>query len=92
MANVGYNSKNRGRPSYHPLVCFNDIAKDYWNGELRPGDAHTAADVLDFLKASFAKVPPSVKVIIIRVDKGFFDHKTVEYLESRNALFASLSG
>lgn len=87
-ANIGYNPKKRGRPSYHPLVCFNGLTKDYWHGELRPGDAHTAAGVLDFLEASFAKVPPSVKVIIIRADKGFFDHKTVEYLESKKALFA----
>jgi hypothetical protein len=88
MANIGYNPKKRGRPSYHPLVCFNGITKDYWHGELRPGDAHTAAGVLDFLKASFAKVPASVKVIIIRADKGFYDHKTIEYLESENAQFA----
>lgn len=88
MANIGYNPKKRGRPSYHPLVCFNGITKDYWLGELRPGDAHTAAGVLDFLRASFAKVPPSVKAIIIRADKGFYDHQTIEYLESNNALFA----
>lgn len=87
MAKIGYNPKKRGRPSYHPLVCFNGITKDYWLGELRPGDAHTAAGVLDFLRASFAKVPPSVKVIIIRADKGFYDHQTIEYLESNNALF-----
>jgi hypothetical protein len=88
MANIGYNPKKHGRPSYHPLVCFNGITEDYWQGELRPGDAHTATGVLDFLEASFAKVPPSVKVIIIRADKGFFDHKTVEFLESKDALFA----
>ncbi len=46
MANIGYNPKKRGRPSYHPLVCFNGITKDYWHGELRPGDAHIAAGVL----------------------------------------------
>lgn len=28
------------------------------------------------------------KKVIIRADKGFFDHKTVEYLESKNARFA----
>jgi hypothetical protein len=88
MANIGYNPKKHGRPSYHPLVCFNGITKDYWHRELRPGDAHTATGVLDFLEASFAKVPFSAKVIIIRADKGFFDHKTVEYLETKNALFA----
>ena len=86
-AHIGYNPKKPGRPSYHPLLCFNGITEDYWHGELRPGDTHTATGVLDFLEASFVKVPPSVRVIIIRADKGFFDHKTVEYLESKNALF-----
>ena len=88
MAHVGYNPTKRVRPSYHPLVCFNGLTKDFLHGELRPGDAYTAAGVLDFLEASFAKVPPSVKAIIIRADKGFFDHKTVEYLESKRAQFA----
>jgi hypothetical protein len=88
LARIGYNPKKRGRPSYHPLVCFNGLTKDYWHGELRAGDAHTSAGVLAFLEASFAKIPPSVKAIIIRADKGFFDHKTVEYLESHKARFA----
>lgn len=87
LANIGYNPQKHGRPSYHPLVCFNGMTKDYWHGALRPGDAHTATGVLDFLEASFAKIPPSVTVTIIRADKGFFDHKTVEYLESKHALF-----
>lgn len=87
LAHIGYNPKKPGRASYHPLVCFNGITKDFWHGELRPGDAHTATGVLDFLEVSFAKVPPSVKTVIIRADKGFFDHKTVEFLESRKALF-----
>ena len=88
MARIGYNPQKRGRPSYHPLLCFNGITKDFWHGELRPGDTHTAAGILDFLKASFAKLPPSVKRLTIRADKGFYDHKTIEYLESENAFFA----
>lgn len=87
MAHIGYNPKKRGRPSYHPLVCFSGTTKDYWHGELRPGDAHTAAGVLDFLKAAFAKVPSTVKGIIIRADKGFYDHQTVDYLEAAHARF-----
>ena len=88
MARIGYNPKKRGRPSYHPLLCFNGITKDFWHGELRPGDAFTAAGVLNFLEASFGKVPSSVKRITIRADKGFYDHKTIEYLESEKAFFA----
>jgi len=95
MARIGYNPKKWGRPSYHPLLCFNGITKDFWHGELRPGDTHTATGTVELLKTSFAKLPPSVKSVIIRADKGFYDHETVEYLETNKALFvivAKLTG
>jgi len=95
MARIGYNPKKWGRPSYHPLLCFNGITKDFWHGELRPGDTHTATGTVELLKASFAKLPASVKIVIIRADKGFYDHETVEYLETNKALFvivAKLTG
>jgi hypothetical protein len=88
MARIGYNPQKWGRPSYHPLLCFNGITKDFWHGELRPGDTHTATGTVELLKAVFAKLPPSVKIVIIRADKGFYDHETIEYLESKKALFA----
>ena len=87
MARIGYNPQKWGRPSYHPLLCFNGITKDFWHGELRPGDTHTATGTVELLKAAFAKLPPSVKIVIIRADKGFYDHETIEYLESNRALF-----
>ena len=86
-ATIGYNPAKKGRPSYHPLLCFNGLTRDYWQGELRPGDAHTATGVVELLQAAFGKIPPSVKIKIIRGDKGFYDHKTLEYLESQKALF-----
>ena len=87
-AGIGYNPAKKGRPSYHPLLCFNGLTRDYWRGELRPGDVHTATGAVELLQAAFAKVPASVKAKIVRGDKGFYDHKTVEYLESKKALFA----
>ena len=95
MARIGYNPQKWGRPSYHPLLCFNGITKDFWHGELRSGDAHTATGTVELLKASFAKLPPSVKIVIIRADKGFYDHEIIEYLESGKAFFvivAKLTG
>jgi len=91
MARIGYNPTKRGRPSYHPLLCFNGITKDFWHGELRPGDTHTATGTIELMIASFAKLPSSVKTVIIRADKGFYDHKTVEFLESKKALFSHCS-
>jgi hypothetical protein len=88
QAEIGYNPIKRGRPSYHPLLCFNGITKDFWQGELRPGDSHTSTGVLELLEECFLKLPSSVKVKIIRGDKGFYSHRTIEYLESETALFA----
>src|SRR4030043_273341 len=87
MARIGYNPQKWGRPSYHPLLCFNGITKDFWHGELRPGDTHTATGTVELLKAVFAKLPLSVKSVIIRADKGFYDHETIEYLVSKKAIF-----
>lgn len=86
-ARVGYNPTKRGRPSYHPLLCFEGQTKDFWHGELRPGDVHTSSGTLDLLKACFAKIPAGVRYVIIRADKGFYDHKIIEWLEERRDRF-----
>jgi len=87
QARIGYNPIKRGRPSYHPLLCFEGQSKDFWHGEFRPGDAHTASGTVDLLKACFAKIPAGVRLVIIRADKGFFDHALVEWLEAHRARF-----
>src|SRR3972149_6375204 len=86
-AKIGYNPIKRGRPSYHPLLCFEGRSKDFWHGELRPGDAHTASGPLDLLQACFAKIPAGVRSVILRADKGFYDHKLIEWLEAHEAGF-----
>jgi hypothetical protein len=64
MARIGYNPKKRGRPFYHPILCFNGITIDFWRRELRPGNTHKSTGTLELLKASFAKLPPSVKIVV----------------------------
>jgi hypothetical protein len=59
------------------------------------GDVHTAAGAVDLLKACFAKLPAGVRSIIIRADKGFYDRRLVEWLETQKAGFvivAKLTG
>jgi hypothetical protein len=87
QARIGYNPIKRGRPSYHPLLCFEGHSRDFWHGELRPGDAHTAAGIVDLLKVCFAKIPAAVRSVIVRADKGFYDHGLVEWLEAQKAGF-----
>jgi hypothetical protein len=87
QARIGYNPAKRGRPSYHPLLCFEGRTRDFWHGELRPGDVHTASGALDLLAACFAKIPAGVRSVIVRADKGFYDHGLVEWLEAQKAGF-----
>jgi hypothetical protein len=86
-AHIGYNPKKPGRPSYHPLLCFDGQTKDFWHGELRPGDTYTSSGAVALLQACFAKLPARVRLVVIRADKGFYDHKIVEWLSERKARF-----
>jgi len=47
----------------------------YWNGSHRTPEGF------------FCQTAPSVKNVTIRANKGFYDHETIEYLESKRALF-----
>jgi len=87
QARIGYKPKKRGRPSYHPLLCFEGQTQDFWHGELRLGDTHTASGAVALLTACFAKVPAGVRMVIVRADKGFSDPTLVEWLEGQGAGF-----
>lgn len=87
QARIGYNPIKRGRPSYHPLLCFEGQSKDYWHAELRPGDAHTAGGVLTLLQACFAKRTDPRQSVIIRADKGFYDGALIQWIEAQQARF-----
>ncbi len=87
QARIGYNPIKRGRPSYHPLLCFEGQSKDFWHGELRPGDAHTAGGVTALLQACFAKRIDPRQSVIIRADKGFYDGALVQWIEMQQARF-----
>jgi hypothetical protein len=87
QARIGYNPHKRGRPSYHPLVCFEGQTKDCWHGELRPGDAHTATGTVELLQACFTKIPETVRQIRVRADAGFYDHQVIEAIEARRGKF-----
>jgi hypothetical protein len=86
-ARRGYNPRKRGRPSYHPLVCFEGATKDFWHGELRAGDAPTATGTVWLLRACFAKLPATVRQIRVRADAGFYDYKVVRLIEAHRGKF-----
>src|SRR5229473_3412765 len=79
--------RGSGRRAYYPLLCFEAQTRDFWHGELRPGDVGTPRGALECVQACFAKAPRSVWRVILRADKGFFDHKLIDWVEQQGASY-----
>lgn len=91
LATIGYNPIKRGRPSYHPLLCFDGITKDCIHAELRSGNTYTSSGTTFLLETSFAKIPQNVKRVYIRADKGFYDHEIIEKIEEHPAVLFTIA-
>jgi hypothetical protein len=91
LATIGYNPTKRGRPSYHPLLCFDGITKDCIHAELRSGNTYTSSGTTSLLETSFAKIPQNVKRVYIRADKGFYDHDIIEKIEEHSAVLFTIA-
>jgi len=88
-ARVGYNPKAKGRPSYHPILCFEDHGQEFWHGSLRPGDAGSNTGARHFVRRCLEKVPSSIAKSRVRflADAGFFSGALVEDLEQAGCGF-----
>jgi hypothetical protein len=82
-ARIGYNPRKKGRPSYHPLLCFETHGQEFWHGSLRPGDAASNTGARALVQRCLQKVPPGVARSRIRVlaDSGFFSGRLVDDLD-----------
>lgn len=82
-ARLGYNPKKKGRPSYHPLLCFEAHGQEFWHGSLRPGDAASNTGARALVKRCLEKVPSQVPWSRVRLlaDSGFFSGKLVHDLD-----------
>ena len=88
-ARLGYNPKAKGRPSYHPLLCFEGHGQEFWHGSLRPGDAGSNTGARHFVRRCLEKVPSSIPRSRIRflADAGFFSGALIEDLEQAGCGF-----
>jgi hypothetical protein len=77
----GYNPKNKGKLSYHPLLCFVSEMKIVLNSWFRSGDAYTSNGIVDFMQQTLASLPSKVKKVFFRADSGFFNGKLFDLLE-----------
>jgi len=82
-ARRGYNPKAKGRPSYHPILCFEGHGQEFWHASLRPGDAGANTGARHFVRRCLEKVPSSIGRGRIRflADAGFFSGALVEDLD-----------
>jgi hypothetical protein len=77
----GYNPKNKGKLSYHPLVCFLSEMKIVLNNWFRTGSAYTSNGVTDFMRQTLASLPATVQKVFFRADSGFFNGQLFDLLE-----------
>ena len=82
---VGYNPKKRGKRSYHPVLCVEAHAQEFWHGYLRPGDATSITGAVPFLTECLAKVPSTIPRarIRFRMDAGFYGSRVVRFLDGK---------
>jgi hypothetical protein len=79
----GYNPKNKGKLSYHPLICFVSEMKIVLNSWFRTGSAYTSNGIVEFMKQTLTSLPKSVKQIFFRADSGFFNGALFDLLEEK---------
>jgi len=82
-ARIGYNPKKKGRPSYHPILCFEAHGQEFWHGSLRPGDAASNTGARALVQRCLRKAPSTIARSRIRLlaDSGFFSGKLVHDLD-----------
>ena len=81
-AAIGYNPKNHGRVSHHPLLAFVAdwrLVANFW---LRPGNTNSLNNALGFLKETLSNLGTTV-VGLFRADSGFYDKGIVAFLKAR---------
>ena len=87
-AALGFNPKQRGRPSYLPRLCFEGQTRDGWEASSPPGDTQPSSVIRPALERAFAKRPPHVREIRVRADAACYAHKLIECLEETRAFYA----
>ena len=78
----GYNAKNKGRSSHHPLMAFVAdwrLVANFW---LRPGNAASSNNFESFIASTLDNLGQT-KVGLLRADSGFYDKAVVALLEAK---------
>lgn len=93
-ARLGYNPKKKGRPSYHPILCFEAHGQEFWHGSLRPGNAATNSGARKIMEICLRKIPAQIPRARVRflADSGFFSGRLVEDLDQAGCGYIIVCG
>lgn len=80
-ADMGYNPKKPGRPSYHAMVAVGVEVRSVLDGYLRPGSASSNNGLDGFLKKIVAETDQDPSHLVFRLDKGMTAEHTLDTLE-----------
>lgn len=83
----GYNPRERGHKSYHPLFCFESMSGTSLLGTLRHGNAYTSIGAVEYLEQFFQTFPKNEYVVRFRGDSGFYDKDIISLLSKNHAEF-----
>lgn len=86
-AEIGYNPRYRGRPSYKAKVAFIAGSRELLNADLYGGRTASNGGFLPFFQKTLALLPLRVVVEGVRMDKGFFDEENFIFLEDHCLLY-----
>ena len=78
----GYNAKNKGRSSHHPLMAFVAdwrLVANFW---LRPGNTASSNNFESFIESTLDNLGQT-RVGLLRADSGFYDKAVVALLEAK---------
>jgi len=90
-AEVGYNPKKRGRPSYSIKTAFIANNGDCVNLRLDGGKSHSKKGFKEFFQRTLSLLPSNYKVVFVRLDKGYFGENTFQYLEEEGIRYVAAS-
>ena len=79
----GYNPRQHGRASHHPLLAVLGEAGFILHGWLRSGNTRSDSGVVEFLKEALAKLAHGEAIRVVRADSGFFAQELLQYLEDQ---------
>jgi len=85
-AEVGYNPKKHGRPSFQPKVAFLHTTGWLINFQLCGGKSTSKTDFQSFFEQTISLLPEGCWLSKVRLDRGFFCEDTCLYFEAKEVI------